>query len=566
MAGAGRPVRGRRRRAEAAPGRPHPGPGRPAQPVQRPGQRHLPARSTRPTRPGGCALAAAARSPALDGVGTTRLGGLLSRRLAARRPARRSGQDQLRRTRLVRRRPGRAHLGVRPALAATVATLKATSGLSGDRDDSLKWETQLDTRAARRPRPRSTPRPRRRPCCSIAVLAGAVLVLLLAADLLVRRRAAALTAARQRGAALPDLGRRTAASSRSRWPLPAAALGLALASPLAGGAALLVGRPGRRCARSSPARPSAPSPPPAATRDRRAPANRAARRWAQRTAPAAPRRARRRRPAASRPAPSSRCASAASSAGPRHRRCRRSAPTLGALAGALLLLRLLPAGTGLALRQALRSRRPLAVFGAAQAAATAARVLPLLVLTTHDALASFAVTLGRRPPRRPGRRRVAAPSAPTPASTSRPRPTGSTAALAAPASPPRPGVDHAVAGEVDRPAPGSSPTTPRPRPAWWSSTPPRSSGCSPTPRCRTRPAWPGSGTARPWSAAVCGPGSRLQLCVAGTTRATPRTAAPAASRSRSPRSAPPRPSTAPPTVIVVLAAAGAALHARTRSG
>jgi putative ABC transport system permease protein len=70
-----------------------------------------------------------------------------------------------------------------------------------------------------------------------------------------------------------------------------------------------------------------------------------------------------------------------------------SAPALAALAAALVLLRLLPAGTRLGLRQALRSRRPLAVFGAARAAATATRILPPLALMTATALASFALTV-----------------------------------------------------------------------------------------------------------------------------------------------------------------------------
>jgi putative ABC transport system permease protein len=70
-----------------------------------------------------------------------------------------------------------------------------------------------------------------------------------------------------------------------------------------------------------------------------------------------------------------------------------AAPALGILAGVLLLLRLLPGGAHLALRQALRSRGPLAVFGAARAAATSARVLPPLVLTACAALACFAFTV-----------------------------------------------------------------------------------------------------------------------------------------------------------------------------
>ncbi len=64
------------------------------------------------------------------------------------------------------------------------------------------------------------------------------------------------------------------------------------------------------------------------------------------------------------------------------------------LAAAIVLLRLLPVGVGFTLRQALRSRRPLAVFGAARAATTAGRALPLLVLVSATALASFALVVG----------------------------------------------------------------------------------------------------------------------------------------------------------------------------
>jgi putative ABC transport system permease protein len=71
-----------------------------------------------------------------------------------------------------------------------------------------------------------------------------------------------------------------------------------------------------------------------------------------------------------------------------------SAAALGVLAGALVLLRLLPPGTSLALRLALRSRRPLAVFGAARAAVTSRRALAWLVLAVPAGLAAFALTLG----------------------------------------------------------------------------------------------------------------------------------------------------------------------------
>jgi putative ABC transport system permease protein len=70
-----------------------------------------------------------------------------------------------------------------------------------------------------------------------------------------------------------------------------------------------------------------------------------------------------------------------------------SAPALGAVAGAVLLLRMLPAGLGVALGWALRARRPLLLFGTARAAATAGRALPVLAMVAAAALASFALTL-----------------------------------------------------------------------------------------------------------------------------------------------------------------------------
>jgi putative ABC transport system permease protein len=69
-----------------------------------------------------------------------------------------------------------------------------------------------------------------------------------------------------------------------------------------------------------------------------------------------------------------------------------SAPALCALAGALMLARALPLAMRFVLKRLLRSRRPLAVFGAARAATTSARVLPVLVLVTSVALASYALT------------------------------------------------------------------------------------------------------------------------------------------------------------------------------
>ncbi|WP_214417232.1 FtsX-like permease family protein, partial [Sphaerisporangium fuscum] len=332
-----------------------------------------------------------------DGVGTTRLAGLLSReslpdaRLAFE-------QDQLQRTVRFTPDPGTLTSDSAQAIAAALVTLKATSGSSGALDGSLKWETRLDA-LLWNVRTQIAAASAQASVLLTGVLAVAVLVLLLAADLLVRRRAPALAAARQRGAALPDIGAELLLESAA-VALSAAAAGLALARAAAPGAdwgwvlpvVLAAAVAGPVYGTLAAAR---------ATRDRRVPANRSARRWAGRTA-----RLRRATLEAAvviaavaafvvlyqrgiLPA-----AAPGDAAGPDGGGVLpASAPALGVLAGALVLLRLLPAGTHLALKRALRSRRPLAVFGAARAAATSARVLPLLVLVTSAALASSALTL-----------------------------------------------------------------------------------------------------------------------------------------------------------------------------
>ncbi|MEK8107338.1 hypothetical protein NKG94_23250 [Micromonospora sp. M12] len=82
--------------------------------------------------------------PGADGVGTTRFGGLLSReslpdaRLAV-------DEDQLRRTIHFAPEPEALTWDATAALASQVVKLKATSGSSSDRDQSLKWESRLDT-------------------------------------------------------------------------------------------------------------------------------------------------------------------------------------------------------------------------------------------------------------------------------------------------------------------------------------------------------------------------------------------------------------------------------------
>ncbi|MFC6018309.1 ABC transporter permease [Plantactinospora solaniradicis] len=338
--------------------------------------------------------------PGVDGVGSTRLAGLLS---ADSLPDARLAfvDDELERTVWFSADPEVLTRDSAETVAATVVALKSSSGSSGVRDSSLKWETRLDA-VLRDVRTQIAAATAQASVLLIGVLASAVLVLLLAAELLVRRRAPALTAARQRGASLPDLAGELLLES-TVLALVAAVAGLGLAVAVAPGlswtwtvpvvlAAVVAGPAFGTLAAAR------------ATRDRRVPANRAARRWIRRTGQL--RRAtleaavlaatvgafvalhqRGILPAVSSaptgPAPGQDGGAALPA----------SAPALGALTGTLVLLRLLPTGTRLALRRSLRSRRPLAVFGAARAAATSARVLPLLVLVTSVALASFALTL-----------------------------------------------------------------------------------------------------------------------------------------------------------------------------
>ncbi|MFI6781118.1 FtsX-like permease family protein [Micromonospora sp. NPDC050276] len=336
--------------------------------------------------------------PGADGVGTTRFGGLLSReslpdaRLAV-------DEDQLRRTVHFVPEPGALSWDTTAALASQVVKLKAISGSSNDRDRSLKWESQLDT-TLRDASARNSVAAAQAAVLLTGVLTATVLVLLLAADLLVRRRTPALSAARRRGAALPDLGAELVLES-TVVSLSAAAVGLALARAAAPGVSWIWGVPvvlagavaGPAFGTLAAAR---------ASRDRRQPANAAARRWNRATGQL--------RRAALEAAV---LIAAVAAFVTLHQRgllpvnsdgdtgeltgdlvLPISALTLGTLVGALVLLRLLPLGARFALRQALRSRRPLAVFGAAQAATTAGRALPLLVLVSTTALASFALILG----------------------------------------------------------------------------------------------------------------------------------------------------------------------------
>ncbi|MEV4497521.1 ABC transporter permease [Micromonospora arborensis] len=336
--------------------------------------------------------------PGADGVGTTRFAGLLSReslpdaRLAV-------DEDQLRRTVHFAPAPDALTWDATAALASQVVKLKAGSGSSSDRGQALKWESQLDT-VLRDARARNSAASAQAAVLLAGVLAATVLVLLLAADLLVGRRTPVLSAARQRGAALPDLGAELIIES-TVVSLSAAAVGLALARAVAPGVswtwAVPVALAGAVAGPALGTRAAA-----RASRDRRQPANPAARRWIRATGQL-------RRAAVE----AAVLIAAVAAFVTLHQRgllpvtsdgdtgvltgdliLPISAPALGALVGALVLLRLLPLGARFALRQALRSRRPLAVFGAAQAATTAGRALPLLVLVSTTALASFALILG----------------------------------------------------------------------------------------------------------------------------------------------------------------------------
>lgn len=319
-----------------------------------------------------------------DGVGTTRFAGLVSRdslpdaRLAF-------DQDKLVRAVEFAPRPSALTWERTEAIAEAIVALKATSSSSGVFDDSMRWESHLDG-VLRDAQTRVNAATAQASVLLTAVLAATVLALLLAADLLVRRRVPALIAARLRGASLPALLLELLLESLALAVL-SGAVGLVVALLVTGGAGVLWALPvilatvvaAPLFGTLAAAR---------ATNDRRVPANRSARRWASRTA------------ALRRFALEGAVLLAAVAAlVALHQRglttdgLPSGGSALGAFAGALILLRVLPAGTGLALRRALRSRRPLAVFGAARAAQTATRALPTLALVTAAALASFALTV-----------------------------------------------------------------------------------------------------------------------------------------------------------------------------
>ncbi len=322
-----------------------------------------------------------------DGSSPMRLGGLLS---ASSLPDARLAfpPDELQRTAWFAPDPEALTWKSAQAVGRPLATLKARSAATGDADTSISWNTQFDA-VLRDVRDQVDGATVQASVLLTGVLAGAIMVLLLAAELLVRRRAAALTVARQRGAALASLGAELLLESAVVAAV-ATAVGLALARAtvptLAWGWAVPVALAATAATPALGVRVAAH-----ATRDRRVPANRSARQWAARTVAlrrfaveAAILAAAVAAFAAMRQRGGGATAGAALPA---------SAPALGSIVGALVLLRLLPPATRLVLRRALATRGGLAVFGAARAAATAGRALPVLALVTPVALASFALTV-----------------------------------------------------------------------------------------------------------------------------------------------------------------------------
>ncbi|MFI5953248.1 FtsX-like permease family protein [Cryptosporangium sp. NPDC051539] len=379
--------------------------------------------------------------PGLDSPYSSRFGGMLS---AESLPDGRLAvpPDQFRRTVWFTTDPGKLGWDSAQRLARTVVALKARSGTSTQYDTTPKWDTRLDD-VLRGVRDQVAAARAQASLLLIAVLTGAVLVLLLTADLIARRRSTALAAARERGASLPSIAAELLVEAGA-VALPAAALGLVLSLVLVGGAA--IGGAATVLTAALLAGPALGTLVAArATRDRRTPANRTARRRHERTTQL--------RSAAVDVAV---VAAAAAAVGALRQRgiqtggdgaLPASAPTLVAVAGSLLLRRLMPVGIGLTLRQLQRSRRLLAVLGAARASATAARTLPLLVLVTTTTLATFALTLGTTSSRgsEDGAWRVVGADARLDVSANSPRPRLAIAAEIAAA----PGVDQVVTAQID---------------------------------------------------------------------------------------------------------------------
>ncbi|HST84383.1 MAG TPA: FtsX-like permease family protein [Kineosporiaceae bacterium] len=330
---------------------------------------------------------------ASDGTGTRiELAGLMSAdslpdgRLAL-------NEEDITRTITFTPQPARLRWQSSESLIAAVVALKASSGGVSDYDLALKWESGLDA-VLQDARAQVAAASAQASVLLVGLIVTAMLVLLLAAELLVRRRAAVLAGIRMRGATLAGIALELLIESIA-VTLAGVSLGVLLARVVAGGYSWLwlapvilvaiLGVPvlGTVAAAS-------------ATRGRQAPANQSARQSALRT--------RQLRRTALEAAVVLVAVGAylalrqrgIVSAGPDDMGgslLPAIAPTLGAAVGALLVLRLLPFGIQLALRQATRSPRSLPLFAAARAAATAARPLPFVVLIMSSALLTFGLAI-----------------------------------------------------------------------------------------------------------------------------------------------------------------------------
>ncbi|BBH67622.1 hypothetical protein ACTI_43070 [Actinoplanes sp. OR16] len=331
----------------------------------------------------------------MDGAGTTRFGGLLSAdslpdaRLAFK-------ADEMRRTVWFSPNPDVLTLDSAERTARTAVNLKATSASTSSFDTASTWNTQLDA-VLRDVRGQVDAAYAQASVLLIAVLTTGVLVLLLAAGLLVRRRTPALAVGRQRGTGLPVLAAELAVESMTVTVASASAgvavartvIALASATPEAGAGLAWIAPVVVAAVVASPVLGVVAAA--RATRDRRAPANRGARRQLARTAQL-------RRLALELAV----VAVAAGAFAALHQRGVRpgaavalpaAAPTLGVIVGGLILLRLMPLITGLVLRRSLRSRRPLAVFGAARAADRSGAALPLLTMVAAAGLAVYSISM-----------------------------------------------------------------------------------------------------------------------------------------------------------------------------
>jgi putative ABC transport system permease protein len=289
--------------------------------------------------------------------------------------------------------PARLGWKTSESLAAAVVKLKAGSGSFGDDSSEFRWESGLDS-VLTQARAQVLAAAEQASVLLVGLIGAAALVLLLAADLLVRRRALVLASVRMRGASLAGIGAELLIESIAVTAV-GVALGLLASQLLAGGytwlwllpaiAVAVLGGPvlGTRAAAR-------------ATQGRQAPANRSARQTARRTGQL-------RRLAMELAV----VLIAAGAFAALHQRGVVSAtpddaggnllsavaPTLGAITGALILLRLIPLAVRLALNRAARYRGSLPLFAAARAAATAARPLPLIVLVVSCALLTFSLSL-----------------------------------------------------------------------------------------------------------------------------------------------------------------------------